>query len=170
MNKMTQAALAALVLGVCSTGVYATEDVASFGGSGGGNHHSGNSGCGTDCKGSIDITLEVPKHCDLDINKKTIVMTKGSGITWSGSSSFDVSANAPYSLTITKPSTLVNGSASIGVSVATLLGSAPYTGGTLSYQSAARVFNVNATTTNTTSLDSAQAGTYKGTYTVAVAF
>lgn len=47
MNKMTQAALAALAFGFCSTAVYADgAEAASFGGGGGsgngGSHHSGN--------------------------------------------------------------------------------------------------------------------------------
>ena len=82
MNKMTQAALAALAFGFCSTAVYADgAEAASFGGGGGsgngGSHHSGNSGCGTKCDGEIDIELTVAKHCDLDINKKKITIAQG---------------------------------------------------------------------------------------------
>ena len=175
MNKMTQAALAALAFRFCSTAVYADgAEAASFGGGGGsgngGSHHSGNSGCGTKCDGEIDIELTVAKHCDLDINKKKITMAQGANDKWWGDSSFDVSANAPYSLNITAPTKLTKaGAADIPITVKTKLGSADYSGATLGYQLAKRVFDVKVDTTNSVPYMT-QAGTYTGVYKVAVAF
>ncbi|MEJ5038194.1 hypothetical protein WH285_14765 [Acinetobacter johnsonii] len=171
MNKILKMSLMAITLGLGSTAVFADEAEA-FGGNGGG-HHPGNSGCGTKCDGDIDIELYVEKHCDLDIDKKKITMTKNvSGGKWSGQSGFEVSANAPYSLNITKPSHLVNQIdplQKIAVGVDTKLGAALYTGAILPYSSSSRTFTVKAETTNPVS-DMAHWGLYKGTYKVAVAF
>ncbi|OTG68610.1 hypothetical protein B9T25_03715 [Acinetobacter sp. ANC 4470] len=171
MNKMTKVALATLMLGMCSTVVLADGEEAARGDDG--HHQPGKHGCGTKCDGDIDIELTVEKHCDLDINKEKIVMAKNLiGGKWSGQSSFDVSANAPYSLNITKPATLVNQinpAQNIPVGVNTLLGVVPYVGAVLPYSPLTRTFTVKAETTNPVS-NMAHWGLYKGTYKVAVAF
>ncbi|WP_180177798.1 hypothetical protein [Acinetobacter sp. YH01005] len=175
MNKLIKVTVSALVLGL-GTAAYATE--ANRGGHGGGNpgggHQSGNSGCGTKCDGEIPIELNVPKHCDLDIlgKDKKITMAAGAQNKWSGSAQFEVRANAPYKLNITKPSELTNaidGTQKIGVNVDTKLGTTLYAGATLPYSSTARTFDVVATTVNAVS-EMAHYGTYKGTYKVAVDF
>ncbi|EOR09410.1 hypothetical protein ACUM6W_11630 [Acinetobacter tandoii] len=172
MKLQVQTALAALILGMCSTVVLADGEEGAKGGDGG-YHHPGRDGCGTKCDGKIDIELFVEKHCDLDIDKSKIVMQKNLvGGKWSGQSGFDVRANAPYSLNITKPSTLdneIDASQKIPVNVDTKLGLFNYTGAVLPYTSSTRTFTVKAETVSAVS-DMAHWGTYKGTYKVAVAF
>lgn len=172
MNKLIKVSVSALFLSLGATAVYAMETgVADRGNSG---HKVGNSGCGTKCDGEIPIELYVPKHCDLDILgiSKKITMAAGAQNKWSGSAQFEVRANAPYKLNITKPSELTNAIDStqkIGVNVETKLGTNLYDGTTLTYSSTARTFDVEATTVNAVS-EMAHYGTYKGTYKVAVAF
>lgn len=172
MNKLIKVSVSALFLSLGATAVYATTDVADRGGPGNG-HNQGNSGCGNDCKGEIPIELFVPKHCDLDVlGEKKITMTAGAQNKWSGKAQFEVRANAPYKLNITKPAKLINAidsSQDIAVNVDTKLGSQTYTGTTLSYSPAARKFDVTATTVGSVS-DMAHWGAYKGTYKVAVDF
>lgn len=173
MKLQVQTALAALVLGMCSTMVLADPDVSTQSFGGGGDHKTGKHGCGTKCEGDIDIELFVEKHCDLDIDKEKIVMQKNHmGGKWSGQSGFDVRANAPYSLNITKPTHLVNqidATQKIGVDVDTKLGMVNYNGAVLPYSSSKRTFTVKAETTNPVN-EMAHWGLYKGTYKVAVAF
>ncbi len=69
MNKMTQAALAALVLGVCATGVYAEDDLAR-----GIPTPPPPSGCDVDCSGKIDIKLKVEPHCELQVLTPTLTL------------------------------------------------------------------------------------------------
>ena len=169
MNKLIKVSVSALFLSLGATAVYATE-TADRGNSG---HNPGNSGCGTECKGEIPIELNVPKHCDLDVlGDKKITMAAGAQNKWSGSAKFEVRANAPYKLNITKPSELINaidGTQKIGVNVDTKLGATLYAGTPLPYSPTARTFDVVATTVNAVS-DMAYYGTYKGTYKVAVDF
>ena len=170
MNKLIKVSVSALFLSLGATAVYAETGVADRGNSG---HKVGKSGCGTKCDGQIPIELYVPKHCDLDIlGNKKITMAAGAQNKWRGSAQFEVRANAPYTLNITKPSELINAIDStqkIGVNVETKLGTNLYDGTTLPYSSTARTFDVEATTVNAVS-EMAHYGTYKGTYIVAVAF
>lgn len=171
MNKLIKVSVSALFLSLGATAVYAMETGTADRGKSG--HNSGNSGCGTKCDGEIPIELNVPKHCDLDIlGDKKITMAAGAQNKWSGSAQFEVRANAPYKLNITKPSKLtnaINSTQKIDVDVDTYLGTNQYAGATLPYSSTARTFDVVATTVNAVS-EMAHYGTYKGTYKVAVDF
>jgi hypothetical protein len=95
MNKMTQAALAALVLGVCATGVYAEDDLAR-----GIPTPPPPSGCDVDCSGKIDIKLKVEPHCELQVLTPTLTLQdKVGGDTAQGS--FRVGANAQFKIGLT---------------------------------------------------------------------
>ena len=92
MNKMTQAALAALVLGACSTAVFAEDDLAKG--------LPAPSGCDTDCSGKIDIKLKVEPHCELQVLTPTLTLQdKVGGDTKQGS--FRVGANAQFKIGLT---------------------------------------------------------------------
>lgn len=94
MNKMTQAALAALVLGACSASVFA--DDADKGG--GGNDNDRWKGC-TDlgCSRDIPIKLTVPKKCSISDPKDLVLKTDASNVT----SSYSVTTNTHYILNLT---------------------------------------------------------------------
>ncbi|SPL69972.1 hypothetical protein [Acinetobacter stercoris] len=172
MSKIVKTVLASLVFGLCSAAAFADgEDLAAKGGGGGhGGHNPGNSGCGTTCNGKIDISLDVPKHCDLDIITDTITLANTSGNSWSGSGSFTVAANSDYRLNITAPTQLNNGLYSVGVNVDTKKpGGASYmTGEVLPFSASARTFTVQANSTFDPT--TTRYGTYTGIYQVAVDF
>jgi len=161
MNKITQAALAALVLGVCSTGVYAEDDLAAKGAP---TPPPSSSGCDPDCSGQIEIKLEVPKTCSVYVSKKTIELAKKSGTnSWVGSSSYTVTSNSGYTLKITKPTYLVDGANKLPIDVITKNGTSTVGDVTkYNYSATARTFNVDAEVKNVSS--TTPAGTYKGTY------
>ncbi|CAB1208528.1 hypothetical protein [Acinetobacter bouvetii] len=93
MNKMTQAALAAFVLGACATGVYAGENDKRT-------PERAPVGCGVDCKDKIDIVLNVEPHCDIDVTTPTLTLQdKAGGDTKTGS--FKVGANALFKINLT---------------------------------------------------------------------
>lgn len=162
MNKTIQVALAALAFGVCATSVYAGDEDR-----GGGPHKPGKSGCGNDCKGKIDIVLEVPKHCDLDIEDSTLVLTEQNRYT--DSTTFGVRTNADYSLAITPPGTLANGTRTVPVDVVTSRGRAEYTSGsTVSWDGREHTYSVRAQARNIGI--GTYAGTYRGTYGVEIKF
>ncbi len=93
MNKMTQAALAALVLGACSTGIYAGDDDR-------GGYNDGPKGCDTNCSGKIDIKLKVEPHCELKIHTPTLTLQdRAGGDTVNGR--FSVGANAKFKINLT---------------------------------------------------------------------
>lgn len=170
MKMLTKTLFAALVLGATSTAVFANDAAGiqtTSKGSGGDDCAPGT----TVCAGEIKISLEIPKKCELTVNTPVIAMTQvGSSKNWSGTGDFNVTANSSYSLNIVAPKQLVSSVGNIPVSVGTSLNGANYTSGTsLGYLSTARNFKVQATSSN---LDPAitQAGTYTGTYTVAVNF
>lgn len=162
MNKTIQAALAALAFGVCATSVYAGEADR-----GGGPHKPGKSSCGHDCKGKIDIVLEVPKHCDLDIDDSNLLLTEQNN--YIDSTTFDVRTNADYSLTITPPGTLVNGTRTVPVDVVTRRGPREYTSGTtVNWDGREHTYRVRAQAQNIGI--GTYAGTYRGTYGVEIKF
>ncbi|WP_407307514.1 hypothetical protein [Acinetobacter sp.] len=162
MNKKIQTALAALAFGVCATSVYAGPPER-----GGGPHKPGKTSCGNECKGKIDIVLEVPKHCDFSIADSSLALTAQNNYT--ASTTFDVSTNADYSLTITPPGTLVNGARSVPVSVQTTRGGATYaSGSTVNWDGRAHTYGVRAQASNIGV--GTYAGTYRGTYGVEVKF
>ena len=163
MNKTIQATLAALAFGICATSVYAGDEDR-----GGGPHKPGKSACGNDCKGKIDIVLEVPKHCDLDIADSNLVLTEQNNYT--DATTFGVRTNADYSLTITPPGTLVNGTRSVPVSVQTTRrgGAAYSSGSTVTWDGREHTYGVRAQARNIGI--GTYAGTYRGTYGVEVKF
>ena len=113
MNKMTQTALAALVLGACSTVIYA-------GGEDKGSQPSGPSGCSVDCEGKIDIELKVDPHCELQVlTPKIVLEDKAGGDTKNGS--FKVGANAVYKIELSTAnnSNLKMGTNSIPIAIKT---------------------------------------------------
>lgn len=165
MKILTKTLLSALVLGATSTAVFAT-DVGLTGGKGG-------DSCETSsiCSGEIKVSLEIPKTCTLKVNTPTIAMLQTSNTNnWSGSGNFDVTSNSSYSLGIVAPTKLTSSTGSIPVAVATTLNGATYnSGSTLAYSATARNFKVQANSNNVDP-NTTQAGTYTGTYTVAVNF
>lgn len=115
MNKMTQAALAALVLGACSTGIYAGDDDRGY--------NEGSKGCGVTCSGKIDIKLKVEPHCELKVLTPTLnLQDKAGGDTVNGS--FRVGANAKFKINLTTAngSKLKMGSETIPVTITTKRG------------------------------------------------
>lgn len=96
MNKITQAALAALVLGACSTAAFA-EDEAARGGYQPPKPPIDWSKCNTlGCEKEIPITLEIKKKC---------VVTGGQGIVLSSaggtqSTNYSIVTNTPYTLNL----------------------------------------------------------------------
>lgn len=171
MNKMAQAALAALVFGLGATATYATETARpGHGGGHGGGHHSGNHGCGSsgDCKGKIDIDLVVEKHCDLDVNDTQLTLDKSNG--YSDSTKFQVRTNANYHLAISAPATLVGGGQSVPVTVTTTGVNGAYTSPTtINWDGLEHEYTVNASSPGLDVM-ATRAGTYKGAYNVEVKF
>ncbi len=92
MNKMTQAALATLVLGVCSTGVYADEVAEKGGGGGGSPDWSSCTELG--CSKDIPITLEVPKKCVVTGGNPIVLSANGGTKT----SAYSIQSNTNYVL------------------------------------------------------------------------
>ena len=168
MNKMTQATLATLVLGCCSTAVFAETE----------SRPSGNmpQGCTELCKsGSIPIELKVDKVCKLEVGP-AINLDK---ILGTGSSNFKVGANSGFTVLVdtdnhtsgnnsavkfgsnsiaTTVTTTGNGGLTLGIPAAK---SATY-GSLLSY-------NVAVATTGAYGVNT-PAGTYTDTYRISVFF
>ncbi len=170
MNNLTKTLLATLVLGMSSTIAFAEGelDLASKNPT-----PPTSSDCGP-CDGTIQVSLQVPKICDLKIKTPNIALTQiGTTSDWSGTGSFVVTANAGYKLNISAPSQLKrNGTgASLPVSVTTKdSSSAPVTSAsTFAYQPTPRTFTVDAKS-NGLNAASYQEGNYTGTYTVGVLF
>mgnify|MGYP004576716471 CR=1 FL=1 len=173
MKKMTQATLAALVLGFgfSSTALYAAE--ANRGGppQQGPNkpHKPGKHGCGDKCDGKIDIVLEVPRHCDLDVDTPRLTLAQTTGGNWSDAGFFNVSTNAPYRLNINPLNTLRNGENTVPVVVTTTRGGKAYYGTQSSTKGQAHRWDVAATVAGS-AVEAADAGTYRGVYNVEVRF
>lgn len=89
MNKMTQAALAALVLGACSASVFADD-------AGKGNDNDRWKGCTElGCSRDIPIKLTVPKKCTISDAKDLVLKTDGvTNVT----SNYSVTTNTHYIL------------------------------------------------------------------------
>ncbi len=114
MNKMITAGLSALVLGVCSTAIYAADTADKSGGP---------SGCATECTGKIDIEMKVDPHCDLQVvTPKIVLEDKTGGDTKNGS--FKVGANAVYKIDLSTAngSKLKSGTNEIPITIATTRG------------------------------------------------
>ncbi|MGN0936931.1 hypothetical protein [Acinetobacter amyesii] len=178
MNKMAQAALAALVFGLGATATYAETarpgpGSGNGGGHGGGHggHHSGNHGCGSsDCKGKIDIDLVVEKHCDLDIDDTQLTLDKNNSYT--DSTKFQVRTNANYYLAIVAPTTLTGpaGSNPVPVAVTTTGAAGAYTSpNVITWDGLEHEYTVQATSAGLDVMTT-MAGTYKGAYNVEVKF
>ncbi len=69
-----------------------------------------------------DIVLEVPRHCDLDVETPRLTLAQTTGGNWSDAGFFNVSTNAPYRLNINPLNTLRNGENSVPVVVTTTRG------------------------------------------------
>ncbi|WP_216935066.1 MULTISPECIES: hypothetical protein [unclassified Acinetobacter] len=166
MNKMTQAVLATVVLsfGLGSTAVYANQ-VAGKPGS----HKPGKHGCGDKCDGKIDIVLDVPRHCDLDVETPQLTLAQTTGGNWSDAGFFNVSTNAPYRLNINAPNNLRSGQNTVPVSMTTTRGGKAYSGTQTSTKGQAHRWDVAATVAGS-AIAAADAGTYLGTYNVEVRF
>lgn len=92
MNKMTQAALAALVLGACSASVFA-DDAAK----GGDNNNDRWKGCTElGCSKDIPIKLTVKKTCTISDPKDLVLKTDATNVT----SSYSVTTNTHYILNL----------------------------------------------------------------------
>ena len=112
MNKMTQATLAALVLGASSTAVFATNSTPPA-----------PQGCSVDCEGKIDIELKVDPHCELKVETPKILLEdKAGGDTKNGT--FKVGANAVYKIELSTAngSNLKMGSNTIPLTITTTRG------------------------------------------------
>jgi hypothetical protein len=171
MNNMTQAALAVLVLGVCSTGVYA-EDEAARGSSGGG-YNWGN--CTTlGCEKDIPIKLEIPKKCEIS-GGAAITLSKDGG---AKTSSYTVRSNTHYTLNIqtantgTSPLTYVKHEDDGSVRVSTTIGTTKSGGGTIPWGNSNHnglADDVYTVSVNNSAVSAFQrAGTYTDTYRIKV--
>jgi len=96
MKKITQTALAALVLGACSTAVFA-DDAVSTGDrpGGGGDKWAGCTDLG--CSKDIPIELTVAKKCVISDPKGLVLKTDGTDV----STSYSITTNTPYVLNLT---------------------------------------------------------------------
>lgn len=173
MNKIVLTALASLVLGLGSASVYAGGPSHGPGPSKPSKPHKpGKHGCGDKCDGKINVVLDVAKHCDLDIIDETLTLAAASDGSWTDTGTFNVRTNAPYRLQISPLNTLTGPGGSVPVQVSTRLNGAAdaYNGGNLpSTGNADQAFNVTATVAES-AYNGADAGIYRGTYTVAVRF
>lgn len=171
MKLQVQTALAALVLGMCSTAVLA--DDADKGGGGGSPMPEG---CSELCKSAaIPIQLTVPKICHLDASKSIVL----NGATGTGSGNFSVGANAGFTVLVNTDnhtsgnnSKVVNGSDSIKTLVTTTgpdtlnLGIPKAKGATMgSFLN----YTVNVAATEAYGINK-PAGTYTDTYRIQVFF
>ncbi|OTG84762.1 hypothetical protein [Acinetobacter sp. ANC 4648] len=94
MNKMTQAVLAAAVLGACSTAVFADGEDAARGGNDGPDY----SRCTElGCQKDIPITLEVPKKCTVTGGSPIVLSSSGGAKT----SNYSIQSNTHYVLELT---------------------------------------------------------------------
>ncbi|MGE8537931.1 MAG: hypothetical protein ACN6NI_01490 [Acinetobacter sp.] len=169
MNKMTQAALAALVIsfGFGSTVVYAADTAGRPGQQK--PHKPGKHGCGDKCDGKIDVVLEVARHCDLDVLNPTLTLAAGADGNWAAAGAFNVRTNAPYRLNIAPLTQLRNGATSVPVTVATTRGGNAYSGTQSSTAGLDHTWDVNASVLSSV-VNAADAGTYRGVYNVEVRF
>lgn len=92
MNKMTQAALAALVLGACSAGAFADEAARP----GGGDNDRWKGCTELGCSKDIPIKLHMPKKCTISDPKDLVLKTDTSNST----SSYSVTTNTHYILNL----------------------------------------------------------------------
>lgn len=173
MNKIVLTALASLVLGLGSASVYAGAPSQGPGPSKPTKPHKpGKHGCGDKCDGKINVVLDVAKHCDLDIINETLTLAAASGGNWTGTGRFNVRTNASYRLDISPLNNLTGPGGSVPVEVTTRQAGATsnYTGGQLaSTRNDDQAFNVTATVA-ANAYNAADAGIYRGNYTVAVRF
>ncbi len=173
MNKIVLTALASVVLGLGSASVYAGGPDRGPGPSKPTKPHKpGKHACGDKCDGKINVVLDVARHCDLDIVDETLTLAQAQNGTWTDTGTFNVRTNAPYRLQISAPNTLTGAGGAVPVQVSTRQNGAAdaYNGGTLaSTGNADQAFNVTATVAQN-DYNNADAGTYRGTYTVAVRF
>jgi len=174
MKKMTQAALAALVMsfGCGSTLVYADAEIAGKPGPKPTKPHKpGKHGCGDKCDGKIKINLKVDKHCDVDMGDTVLNLarsTAGGGEVWTDSTSFSVDTNSFFRVNYVAPTQLNGAGGSVPVTVATLVYGASYSTGDL-LETTSATFDVTATVAGSDYRD-ARAGDYSNVYTFAVAF
>lgn len=175
MKLQVQTALAALVLGMCSTVVLADGEEAARPGGGGGNPMP--DGCAELCKeASIPIQLKVNKLCHLEVGPSIVL----NGATGAGSGSFKVGANADFTILVdtdnqvagVNKSQVKNGAASINTSVTTT-GADNLTLGVPKSKSATMAnflsYNVNVQATEAWGINK-PAGTYTDTYRIKVFF
>ena len=87
MAKLIAAGISALVLGLCSTAIYAGET----------DSKRPPKGCGVECHDKIDIELKVEPHCDIKVLTPKLVLKDRSGGD-SETGYFKVGANATYKL------------------------------------------------------------------------
>ena len=168
MNNMTQAALAVLVLGVCSTGVYAEDEAAR-----GGGYNWGN--CTTlGCEKDIPIKLEIPKKCEI-LGGSAITLSKDGG---AKTSNYTVRSNTHYTLNIqtantgTSASTYVKHEDDSIVRVSTTIGTTKAGGGAIPWGNSNHnglADDVYTVSVNNSAVSAFQrAGTYTDTYRIKV--
>ena len=113
MAKLIAAGISALVLGLCSTAIYAGET----------DSKRPPKGCGVECHDKIDIELKVEPHCDIKVLTPKLVLKDRSGGD-SETGYFKVGANAVYKLDLSTANggKLKNGSNAIPVTFETKRG------------------------------------------------
>ena len=173
MNKMTQTALAALVLGVCSTAIYAADEGEAARGGGGPSYNWGS--CTTlGCEKDIPIKLEVPKKCEI-LGGSAITLSKDGG---AKTSNYTVRSNTHYVLNIqtantgTSSSTYVKHEDDGSVRVPTTISTTKAGGGTIAWGNSNHVGladDVYTVSVNNAAVSAFQrAGTYNDTYRIKV--
>ncbi|OTG67396.1 hypothetical protein [Acinetobacter silvestris] len=168
MNKMTQAALAAVVLGACSTAVFA-DDAAKPGDNGPDFSRCTELGCSKD----IPITLEVPKKCTVSGGSPIILSSAGGTKT----SNYAVESNTHYVLELSTANTgfsnstyVKNGTNHISTTIKTNGGGLVNAGMGTTNHTGLGTDNYVVSVTNAATTASNAAGTYSDTYRIRVSY
>ena len=168
MNKITQAALSALVLGACSTAVFAEGEADR---SDGGQDYSRCTQVG--CTKDIPITLEVPKKCEVK-GGNAITLNANGG---TAMSAYQIESNTHYVLELTTanagPSNTTfvkNGLDKVNTTIKTNGGGLVNAGMGSSNHSGMGTDSYTVSVTNAAATAANKAGTYTDTYKIRVSY
>ena len=168
MNKITQAALSALVLGACSTAVFADGEAER---PGGGPDFSKCTQVG--CTKDIPITLEVPKKCEVK-GGNAITLASGGGTV---SSAYSIESNTHYILELTTANAgtsnttfVKNGVDKVNTTIKTNGGGLINAGMGSTNHAGMGTDNYTVAVTNAAATVANKAGTYTDTYKIKVSY
>lgn len=166
MNKITQAALSALVLGACSTAVFADGEADR-----GGLDYSKCTQVG--CTKDIPITLEVPKKCEVK-GGNAITLASGGGTV---SSAYSIESNTHYILELTTANAgtsnttfVKNGVDKVNTTIKTNGGGLVNAGMGSTNHAGMGTDNYTVAVTNAAATVANKAGTYTDTYKIKVSY